>query len=41
VPAVVVGALVGRRVARVISQVFFDRAVLVLTAVSATYLLVA
>lgn len=39
-PAVVVGALVGRRLARRIRQAVFDRVVLVLTVVSATYLLV-
>jgi hypothetical protein len=39
-PAVVVGALVGRRVARTIPQQVFERAVLVLTVVSASYLLV-
>ena len=38
-PAVVVGALVGRRVARRIDQALFDRLVLVLTVVSAVYLL--
>jgi len=38
-PAVVIGALVGRRVARRIDQVLFDRLVLALTTVSATYLL--
>jgi uncharacterized membrane protein YfcA len=39
-PAVVIGALVGRRVARRIDQLLFDRLVLILTTVSATYLLV-
>ena len=39
-PAVVIGALVGRRVARRINQKLFDRLVLALTTVSATYLLV-
>ncbi|MGV8966456.1 MAG: sulfite exporter TauE/SafE family protein [Cellulomonas sp.] len=39
-PAVVVGSLVGRRLARRINQVLFDRLVLGLTIVSATYLLV-
>jgi uncharacterized membrane protein YfcA len=39
-PAVVVGALVGRRLARRINQVLFDRLVLALTIVSATFLLV-
>jgi uncharacterized membrane protein YfcA len=39
-PAVVVGALVGRRLARRINQKLFDRLVLALTIVSATYLLV-
>lgn len=39
-PAVVVGALVGRRVARRINQKLFDRLVLALTTLSATYLLV-
>ena len=38
-PAVVVGALVGRRLARRIDQRLFDRLVLVLTVVSATYLI--
>jgi len=38
-PAVVVGALVGRRVARHIAQGLFDRLVLVLTVVSSVYLL--
>lgn len=38
-PAVVVGAVVGRRVTRVIKQSVFDRLILVLTVVSATYLL--
>jgi uncharacterized membrane protein YfcA len=38
-PAVVVGALIGRRLARGINQKLFDRLVLVLTIVSATYLL--
>jgi uncharacterized protein len=37
-PAVVVGAVVGRRLARRIDQALFDRLVLVLTVVSATYL---
>jgi uncharacterized protein len=37
-PAVVVGALLGRRLARRIDQRLFDRLVLVLTVVSATYL---
>ncbi|GAA2725446.1 sulfite exporter TauE/SafE family protein [Cellulomonas aerilata] len=39
-PAVVVGALVGRRVARRIDQAVFERLVLTLTVVSAGYLLV-
>ncbi len=39
-PAVVAGALVGRRVARRIDQALFDRLVLGLTVVSAAYLLV-
>jgi uncharacterized membrane protein YfcA len=39
-PAVVVGALVGRALARRIDQTLFDRLVLVLTIVSASYLLV-
>ena len=39
-PAVVVGALVGRRVARRINQGVFERLVLILTVVSAGYLLV-
>lgn len=39
-PGVVVGALVGRRLARRVDQVLFDRLVLALTIVSATYLLV-
>jgi hypothetical protein len=39
-PAVVIGALVGRRVARRINQKLFDRLVLALTTLSATYLLV-
>jgi len=39
-PAVVVGALVGRRLARRINQKLFDRLVLALTITSATYLLV-
>ena len=39
-PAVVVGALVGRRLARRIRQALFDRLVIVLTVVSAGYLLV-
>jgi len=39
-PAVVIGALVGRSVARRINQKLFDRLVLGLTTVSATYLLV-
>jgi uncharacterized membrane protein YfcA len=39
-PAVAVGALVGRRVARRINQKLFDRLVLALTIVSATYLIV-
>jgi hypothetical protein len=39
-PAVVIGALVGRRVARRINQKLFDRLVLALTTISATYLLV-
>jgi uncharacterized membrane protein YfcA len=38
-PAVVVGALVGRRVARRIDQAVFERLVLILTVVSAGYLL--
>jgi uncharacterized membrane protein YfcA len=38
-PAVVVGALVGRRIARRIDQAVFDRLVLTLTVVSAGYLL--
>ena len=38
-PAVVVGAVVGRRVARVIKQSVFDRLILVLTVVSAMYLI--
>lgn len=40
-PAVVVGAFVGRRLARRIDQRLFDRLVIVLTVVSAGYLLVA
>jgi len=40
-PAVVIGALVGRRLARRIDQRLFDRLVLALTVVSAGYLLVA
>ncbi|HUX69836.1 MAG TPA: sulfite exporter TauE/SafE family protein [Cellulomonadaceae bacterium] len=40
-PAVVLGALVGRRLARRIDQTLFDRLVVVLTIVSAGYLLVA
>ncbi|WNB86624.1 sulfite exporter TauE/SafE family protein [Cellulomonas sp. ATA003] len=40
-PAVVVGALVGRRVAGRLDQAVFDRLVLVLTVVSAGYLVVA
>jgi len=39
-PAVIVGALVGRRLARQMNQRLFDRLVLALTIVSATYLLV-
>jgi hypothetical protein len=39
-PAVVIGAQVGKRVARRIDQVLFDRLVLALTTVSATFLLV-
>ena len=39
-PAVIVGALVGRRLARQLNQKLFDRLVLTLTIVSATYLLV-
>ena len=39
-PAVVAGALVGRRLARRVDQRVFDRAVLGLTVVSAGYLLV-
>jgi uncharacterized membrane protein YfcA len=39
-PGVVVGALVGRRLAGRVDQVLFDRLVLALTIVSATYLLV-
>ena len=39
-PAVVVGALVGRRVARRLDQALFERLVLALTVVSAAYLLV-
>jgi Sulfite exporter TauE/SafE. len=39
-PAVIVGALVGRRLARQMNQRLFDRLVLTLTIVSATYLLV-
>jgi uncharacterized membrane protein YfcA len=39
-PAVVAGALLGRRVVRHISQAVFDRLVVVLTAVAAVYLLV-
>jgi len=39
-PAVVIGALVGRRVARRINQKLFDRLVLALTTLSAAYLLV-
>jgi len=39
-PAVVVGALIGRGLARRINQELFDRLVLTLTIVSATYLLV-
>ena len=39
-PAVIVGALVGRRLARHMNQRLFDRLVLALTIVSATYLLV-
>lgn len=39
-PAVVIGALVGRRLARRIDQALFDRLVLGLTVVSAGYLLV-
>jgi hypothetical protein len=38
-PAVLVGALLGRRVATVIKQSLFDRLILVLTVISATYLL--
>ena len=38
-PAVVVGALVGRRIARRINQNVFDWLVLALTSVSATYLI--
>ena len=40
VPAVVVGALVGRRIASVISQRLFEQTVIVLTVVGAVYLLV-
>jgi uncharacterized membrane protein YfcA len=39
-PAVIVGALVGRRLARQINQTLFDRLVLTLTIISATYLVV-
>ena len=39
-PAVVVGAMIGRRLARRFNQTLFDRLVLALTIVSATYLLV-
>ena len=39
-PSVIVGALVGRRLARQLNQKLFDRLVLTLTIVSATYLLV-
>jgi len=39
-PAVIVGALVGRRLAQQINQTLFDRLVLTLTIISATYLLV-
>jgi len=39
-PAVVVGALIGRRLARRINQKLFDRLVLTLTILSASYLLV-
>ncbi|HEY8717196.1 sulfite exporter TauE/SafE family protein [Pengzhenrongella sp.] len=38
-PAVVVGAIIGRRLAKRIDQVLFDRLVLALTVVSASYLL--
>ena len=38
-PAVVVGALVGRRLARRINQTLFDRLILALTILSASYLL--
>lgn len=38
-PAVVVGALIGRRLARRINQKLFDRLVLTLTILSAGYLL--
>lgn len=40
VPAVIVGALVGRRIASVISQRLFEQIVIVLTVVGAVYLLV-
>tara|TARA_R100000365_G_scaffold3226_1_gene10213 strand:- start:1017 stop:1751 length:735 start_codon:yes stop_codon:yes gene_type:complete len=40
VPAVVVGALVGRRIASVISQRLFEQIVIVLTVVGAVYLLI-
>lgn len=40
VPAVVVGALVGRRIAAVISQGLFEQIVIVLTVVGAVYLLI-
>lgn len=40
-PAVVVGAFAGRRLARRIDQMLFDRLVIVLTVVSAGYLLIA
>jgi len=39
-PAVVVGAMIGRRLARRFNQTLFDRLILALTIVSATYLLV-
>lgn len=40
VPAVVIGALVGRRIAAVISQRLFEQIVIVLTVVGAVYLLI-
>lgn len=40
VPAVIVGALIGRRIASVISQRMFEQIVIVLTVLGAVYLLI-